>query len=256
MARSLYSEANTWRMADSTFSMPEILRKVSCCPAKDASDKSSAVAEERIASVTPSPACASIAAYASRISFSNRSGNSVLTIHWRIWLPACASAVTSATSSLSSDAWMRLSSPSCAMKSRYVAAVVAKPPGTRTPKRASWLIISPSDAFLPPTLPTSPMRNVSNQEIYFCSIMSSKIAVVSITGRVPHDRTNTQRQGWMSKHRSAFFISDRTGLTAEVLGRSLLSQFDGIEFRRVTLRYIDTPGKARDVVAQINEAAL
>jgi len=60
----------------------------------------------------------------------------------------------------------------------------------------------------------------------------------------------------MSKHRSVFFISDRTGLTAEVLGRSLLSQFDGIEFHRVTLRYIDTPGKARDVVAQINEAAL
>jgi len=58
-----------------------------------------------------------------------------------------------------------------------------------------------------------------------------------------------------NKHRTAFFISDRTGLTAEVLGRSLLSQFEGIEFRRVTLRYMDTPDKARDAVAQINEAA-
>ncbi len=58
-----------------------------------------------------------------------------------------------------------------------------------------------------------------------------------------------------NKHRSAFFVSDRTGLSAEVLGRSLLSQFEGIEFRRVTLRYIDTPEKARDAVVQINEAA-
>lgn len=59
----------------------------------------------------------------------------------------------------------------------------------------------------------------------------------------------------MNKLRSAFFVSDRTGLTAEVMGRSLLSQFEGIEFRRVTLRYIDTPDKARDAVAQINQAA-
>ncbi len=58
-----------------------------------------------------------------------------------------------------------------------------------------------------------------------------------------------------NSHRSAFFISDRTGLTAEVLGRSLLSQFEGIEFRRVTLRYIDAPGKARDAIEEINEAA-
>lgn len=60
----------------------------------------------------------------------------------------------------------------------------------------------------------------------------------------------------MSKHpRSVFFISDRTGLTAEVLGRSLLSQFEGIELQRITLRYIDTPSKARESVEQINEAA-
>lgn len=55
--------------------------------------------------------------------------------------------------------------------------------------------------------------------------------------------------------RSAFFVSDRTGLTAEVLGRSLLSQFEGIAFHRVTLRYVDTEDKAREAVAQINAAA-
>ena len=55
--------------------------------------------------------------------------------------------------------------------------------------------------------------------------------------------------------RTAFFISDRTGLTAETLGRSLLSQFDGIEFKRITLPYLDTVDKARDAVALINTTA-
>jgi [pyruvate, water dikinase]-phosphate phosphotransferase / [pyruvate, water dikinase] kinase len=54
--------------------------------------------------------------------------------------------------------------------------------------------------------------------------------------------------------RTAFFVSDRTGLTAETLGRSLLSQFDGIEFQRVTLPYLDTADKAHAAVAHINAA--
>ncbi len=59
----------------------------------------------------------------------------------------------------------------------------------------------------------------------------------------------------MNKKRTAFFISDRTGLTAEVLGRSLLTQFDSIEIERITLPYIDTADKARAAVARINAAA-
>jgi hypothetical protein len=39
--------------------------------------------------------------------------------------------------------------------------VVAKPVGTRTPW-GSWEIISPSEAFLPPTDSTSVMRSFSN----------------------------------------------------------------------------------------------
>lgn len=54
---------------------------------------------------------------------------------------------------------------------------------------------------------------------------------------------------------TAFFISDRTGLTAETLGRSLLSQFDSIEFQRITFPYIDTEKKAHDAVAHINATA-
>ena len=32
--------------------------------------------------------------------------------------------------------------------------------------------------------------------------------------------------------RTAFFISDGTGITAEALGQSLLAQFDNIEFEK------------------------
>lgn len=60
----------------------------------------------------------------------------------------------------------------------------------------------------------------------------------------------------MNKTRTAFFISDRTGITAESLGHSLLSQFDGISFKRVRLPFLDTVEKARDALAQINETAL
>ena len=60
----------------------------------------------------------------------------------------------------------------------------------------------------------------------------------------------------MNKTRTAFFISDRTGITAESLGHSLLSQFEGISFKRVRLPFMDTVEKARDALAQINETAL
>jgi [pyruvate, water dikinase]-phosphate phosphotransferase / [pyruvate, water dikinase] kinase len=60
----------------------------------------------------------------------------------------------------------------------------------------------------------------------------------------------------MHKIRTVFFVSDRTGITAENLGHSLLSQFEGIQFNRVRLPFLDTVEKARDAVAQINEASI
>ena len=57
------------------------------------------------------------------------------------------------------------------------------------------------------------------------------------------------------KQRTVFFISDQTGITAETLGRSLLSQFDSIKFRQVTVPFIATVDKARDVVSKINLTA-
>lgn len=56
----------------------------------------------------------------------------------------------------------------------------------------------------------------------------------------------------MTQPRSAFFVSDRTGITAEMLGHSLLTQFDDMRFNEVTLPFVDTVEKARDVVEKIN----
>ncbi len=55
--------------------------------------------------------------------------------------------------------------------------------------------------------------------------------------------------------RTAFFISDGTGITAETLGQSLLAQFETISFTKLTRPYIDSVDKARAMVQQINNAA-
>ena len=54
--------------------------------------------------------------------------------------------------------------------------------------------------------------------------------------------------------RTVFFISDQTGVTAETLGHSLLTQFASQNFRQVTLPFIDTEDKAREAVQRIAEA--
>lgn len=53
--------------------------------------------------------------------------------------------------------------------------------------------------------------------------------------------------------RTAFFISDGTGITAETLGRSLLAQFENVEIRMVTKPYIDSTEKAK-ALAEVIEA--
>jgi regulator of PEP synthase PpsR (kinase-PPPase family) len=55
--------------------------------------------------------------------------------------------------------------------------------------------------------------------------------------------------------RTVYFLSDQTGVTAETLGHSLLTQFDTQRFRQVTLPFIDTEDKAKRAVQKINAAA-
>ncbi len=59
----------------------------------------------------------------------------------------------------------------------------------------------------------------------------------------------------MKPRRTAFFISDGTGITAETLGNSLLAQFDSIDFEKVTIPYVDSADKAERAVQRINRTA-
>ncbi len=55
---------------------------------------------------------------------------------------------------------------------------------------------------------------------------------------------------------TAFFVSDRTGITAEMLGHSILAQFDNVVFDEITVPFVDTEDKAWETVARINQTAL
>lgn len=55
--------------------------------------------------------------------------------------------------------------------------------------------------------------------------------------------------------RTVCFVSDRTGVTAETMGNSLLSQFDGLQFRAVTMPFVASVAQAHGVVARINAIA-
>jgi [pyruvate, water dikinase]-phosphate phosphotransferase / [pyruvate, water dikinase] kinase len=53
--------------------------------------------------------------------------------------------------------------------------------------------------------------------------------------------------------RTVYFVSDRTGITAEMLGNSLLTQFEDFEFRRVTIPFVDSDERVADAIRQVNE---
>lgn len=54
--------------------------------------------------------------------------------------------------------------------------------------------------------------------------------------------------------RHVFMVSDGTGITAENLGNSLITQFENIEFEKYTIPYIDTLEKAEAAVERINQS--
>jgi regulator of PEP synthase PpsR (kinase-PPPase family) len=52
-----------------------------------------------------------------------------------------------------------------------------------------------------------------------------------------------------------FFLSDGTGITAQMLGHSLLTQFEGVDFDQVTLPFVDSAEKAEECLARIESEA-
>ncbi|HEU4622930.1 MAG TPA: pyruvate, water dikinase regulatory protein [Burkholderiaceae bacterium] len=54
--------------------------------------------------------------------------------------------------------------------------------------------------------------------------------------------------------RTAFFVSDGTGITAETFGHAVLAQFE-LRFREIRMPFVDSPDKAWEVVQRINQTA-
>ena len=59
----------------------------------------------------------------------------------------------------------------------------------------------------------------------------------------------------MKTQRTVIFVSDRTGITAEHVGKTLLTQFPDVDFHKRTLPFIDTVDKAKAACAEINQTA-
>ncbi len=59
----------------------------------------------------------------------------------------------------------------------------------------------------------------------------------------------------MNEKRHAFVISDRTGLTAEAMAHSLLSQFPKVDFQTRLVPFIDSLDKAKELVREIDVVA-
>jgi regulator of PEP synthase PpsR (kinase-PPPase family) len=54
--------------------------------------------------------------------------------------------------------------------------------------------------------------------------------------------------------RTIFYVSDGTGITAETIGHSVLTQFDGIEFDTFRIPFVDDEEKAHGAAARIRNA--
>ena len=58
----------------------------------------------------------------------------------------------------------------------------------------------------------------------------------------------------MESARPVFYVSDGTGITAETIGHSLLTQFSGVRFSSDRLPFVDTPEKAKEAAERIRAA--
>ena len=56
------------------------------------------------------------------------------------------------------------------------------------------------------------------------------------------------------KKRPVFFVSDRTGITSEILGHALLTQFNAVDFEYYSLPFITSEDRAGQAVREINAA--
>ena len=67
----------------------------------------------------------------------------------------------------------------------------------------------------------------------------------------PHDIAGIRYNAHIMTKRTVFFVSDGTGITAESLGHSLLSQFEGVDWIQHRLPFVNTREKALEAVQRI-----
>jgi regulator of PEP synthase PpsR (kinase-PPPase family) len=67
-------------------------------------------------------------------------------------------------------------------------------------------------------------------------------------------RQTRQGKKMPRQQRTVFVVSDGTGITAEMLGHSLLTQFEDIDFQQITIPFVDSLPMAEQCVARIGEA--
>jgi regulator of PEP synthase PpsR (kinase-PPPase family) len=60
----------------------------------------------------------------------------------------------------------------------------------------------------------------------------------------------------MTMTRPVFYVSDGTGITAETIGHSLLTQFTNHHFITDRIPFVDTPERAREVAGRIRDVGL
>ncbi len=196
IARSVNSEAKQRRTASRSMPSPWMLRYVSCCPAKLASGRSSAVALLRTATSQCGPYSSWRRPYAARTADAMSSGSVALRIAVRTRRPADCSRSICWTSSPVRASSIRGSRPASERKRRYASAVVAKPFGTRMPRGPSARRISPSDAFLPPTRGTSARSRSSNQRTHWsCVALVIAVSRPRVTRTEPCPCSEPRRGG-------------------------------------------------------------
>ena len=67
--------------------------------------------------------------------------------------------------------------------------------------------------------------------------------------------TATAGSGSEAPLRTLFFLSCSTGITAETLGHSLMTQFEETPYQQVTVPFVDSFAKAEAAVQEINRVA-
>lgn len=67
--------------------------------------------------------------------------------------------------------------------------------------------------------------------------------------------TDADSAGSRMPRRTAFIVSDSTGITAETLATALLARFPGFTFDRRTIPFVDGEAAARDVAAHIDRTS-